>query len=136
MIDTILSYRPWGQGIEARCRARIFRREDGRAAVIVTELPDNPGMSVTNAAEWIATTLLHRYDLDPNDTIWIEHYPDRHPPGMEGERMFDETFDLIRFRWEDEGRHRAPMRLSPWARTPDWRHLDREEVEELVGRRL
>jgi len=134
MTDTILRCQPWGRGIGAKCRVRVSHREDGRAVVIFTELPDNPGMSVTNAAEWIATMLLHRYDLDLENTIWIEHYPDRHPPGQEGDWMFDETIALVEFQWEYG---RSPMRLSPWARAPNWKHLTREEIErDLVGRRL
>jgi hypothetical protein len=36
------------------CRLRVIRLPDSRVVAVVTEIPDNPGASVTNAAEHIA----------------------------------------------------------------------------------
>jgi hypothetical protein len=124
MIDTIVQYSPW-PGNDAKCRLQIFpssQQTTRRMVVIVTELPDNIGMSVTNAAELIATLAVKQYDLDPETMIWIEHYPDRHPPGREGDRMFDETFDMVTFRWE-----------GGTALTPQWKPSSRAHVEQLTG---
>src|SRR6266567_3180108 len=57
------------------CRIRVFK-EDDRRVVIATELPDNPGTSITNAAEMIATELWRRVGRLCEYT-WIEHYPER-----------------------------------------------------------
>lgn len=43
--------------------------------VIATELSDNPGVSVTNFAEGLATLVCRRFSIDPEKLIWIEHYP-------------------------------------------------------------
>jgi hypothetical protein len=97
---------------------------------IITELPDNPGKSVTNAMEWIATVVVHRFDLDPARTRWIEHYPDRHPSGREGDRVFDESFSLVSLGWE---RGRSPWgQPSPWASGVDWQPLTRAEVTRML----
>jgi hypothetical protein len=53
--DYIHSYKDAG-GRAARCRVRIYLPDDMRAApvVICSELPNNPGGSITNSAETIA----------------------------------------------------------------------------------
>jgi hypothetical protein len=48
---------------------------DGRTVVIATERPDNPGTSVTNAAEELASQVCQRFDIDPDKLVWIESYP-------------------------------------------------------------
>lgn len=116
-----LFYRPH-RGSEAHCDVRIVRRPGRRVVVIVTERLDNPGMSVTNAAERIATLIAQQHGLDPARTAWIEHYPDRHPPGMEGDRMFDESFDQITFDWD------AHLRAA----NPRWRRIDREQLQRQI----
>jgi len=142
LIDVMLQHTPWGQGIEARCRVRIYgltdSDDDDRLAqerepvvVIITELPDNPGKSVTNAMEWIATVVVHQFDLDPARTRWIEHYPDRHPPGREGDRVFDESFSLVSLGWEHA---RSPWgQPSPWASGVDWQPLTQADVTQMLS---
>jgi hypothetical protein len=76
-----------------RCRVRIFLPEepDRDAPVVVcTELPSNPGQSVTNAAEQIAAEVI-RAHLLPTPLVWIEHYP------PESTNRETETFDLVIF---------------------------------------
>lgn len=48
---------------------------DVRVAVIATELSDNPGMSITNAAEYAASEVCRQLEIDPYQLVWIEHYP-------------------------------------------------------------
>ena len=82
-----LYWKPSWQAIQATCGIEIFyhrcRTNDGemidRAVVVMTEPPDNSGMSVTNGVEQIATAVAIANQLDPATTVWIEHYPDRHP---------------------------------------------------------
>lgn len=111
-MDTLFSYKPDPFHREARCRIRFYQH-DGQQVVVATELSDNPGMSVTNAAEDIATQLVAQYGLDVDRLVWIEHYwyPD------EGH-----SFDQVRFTW-DNGK----------ASQPRWRRLTFEEAERLTG---
>jgi hypothetical protein len=79
-----------------RCRVRIFLPEepDRDAPVVVcTELPNNPGQSVTNSAEQIAAEVIRAHRL-PTPLVWIEHYP---PESTDWET---ETFglDLLQLR--------------------------------------
>src|SRR6185503_8773416 len=63
--------------ITARCRLRFFEAPTGDVVVVATELPDNPGMSITNAAEELAGTVCRDYGIDPERLVWVEHYPER-----------------------------------------------------------
>jgi hypothetical protein len=130
-VDRILHYKayPW-QGFTSACRVRIFLAQptlpELHSGVIVTELPENSGTSVTNAAETIATLVVRQYGLDPAHTVWVEHYPDRHPLQARCEQVYDanpdlpsiydESFDLLTFEWDGEGAHHPKWtRITPEA---------------------
>lgn len=55
-----------------RCRVRVYLpHEEGDAPVVIcSELPDNRGVSVTNAAERIAAEVIGRHGLAV--PVWIE----------------------------------------------------------------
>lgn len=55
--------------------------------VIVTERPDNKGMSITNAIEDIALKVCEVFSISYLNLVLIEHYPER--PGVCGEESFD-----------------------------------------------
>ncbi len=117
-----------------RCRARIFlpsEPERDLFVVVCSELPGNRGQSVTNAAERIAGSVIDALKL-PVPLVWIEHYP---PYTTDGR---SETFDLVVL---DHYEVREIMRaveegpikeIGP----PQWKSLDRESAEVLVGRPL
>ncbi len=107
-------------GPAAKCHVTVYDHLHG-TVVVMTEPPDNPGMSITNAVEAVATQVGAREGLDPARTIWLEHYPDRHPPGMERDRMFDESYDLVRFAW-----------AGLTATRPAWKRLDTDVADALM----
>jgi hypothetical protein len=82
-------------GCDSCCEIEVHRRSDGKYVFIATELPDNPGTSVTNFAEHLATAMRRQHGLKPEDVIWIEHYPE-----VEDRRK--ESFDLGRFAVEGD----------------------------------
>ena len=103
-------------GAQSFCGVTIVHRKAG-TTVKLTELPGNPGMSITNCFEVLATTLRKEYNLDPFQTVWIEHYLER-----DG---FPETFDAVHLGWE----HR---RGSMVARHPRWKRISLETVVNLM----
>ncbi len=112
-----------------RCRVRIFVPEEERDApiVICSELSNNPGQSVTNAAEQIAAEVIRSHRL-PTPLVWIEHYP------PESTNRETETFDLVIFSGY-EITERAPY-LGEGRLTigePTWKRLNRASVEVLIG---
>jgi hypothetical protein len=97
------------------CDIEAHRRSDGKYVFVGTELPDNPGTSVSNYAEHLATAMLGQYGLKPDQVIWIEHYPE-----ARGRRK--EDFDLVQF-LAVEG---EPFRMPAWTR------ITEQAVRELI----
>jgi hypothetical protein len=94
--------------------------------VICSELPNNPGGSITNSADVIAAGVIRANEL-PTHLVWIEHWPEESADGQE-------TFDLVVFS-SYEVAERATYLGETRARIGDatWKHLDRASVEVLVG---
>ena len=125
--DYIHPYKDAGGG-PAHCRVRIYLPDDMRDApvVICSELPNNPGGSITNSAEVIAAGVIRANEL-PTPLVWIEHWPEESADEQE-------TFELVVFT-SYEVAERAPYlgETKAWIGDATWRLLDRTSVEVLVG---
>jgi hypothetical protein len=125
--DYIHPYKDAG-GHPAHCRVRIYLPGDFRDApvVICSELPNNPGGSITDSAEVIAAGVIRANEL-PTPLVWIEHWPEESAEEQE-------TFDLVVFS-SYEVAERAPYLGETRARIGDatWKPLDRASVEVLLG---
>lgn len=77
-VETTYHYRGF-QGCHGKCGLRITPLRDGRVAVICTELPENPGTSVTNFAEGLAAMVCAEFGINPAKLVWIEHYAAQAP---------------------------------------------------------
>jgi hypothetical protein len=126
--DYIHPYKDAG-GRPSHCRVRIYLPDDDLDApvVVCSEVPNNPGGSITNSAEVIAAGVIRANEL-PTPLVWIEHWPKRSKDGG------IETFDLVvlsRF----EVIERAPYlgETRAWVGDATWKPLDRGSVEVLVG---
>ncbi len=73
------------------CGLAVIWLHDARTVVVATEREDNPGTSVTNAAELLATAVVKTFCLDPDKLVWVEHYA---PGRLHGRR---EDLDLVTF---------------------------------------
>lgn len=80
--------------------------------MIATELPDNPGMSLTNAAASVAMQVCQYYEISLKQLVWIEHYPE--------ETGHEETFDLVHFSFNN-----SLLNVEKWQR------LSRIEVDQM-----
>jgi hypothetical protein len=126
-----------------RCRIRIYDHTTKMPVIVCTELTDNPGQSITNAAEQIAAEVLenHPHIFDPfalvslagltydKPFVWIEHYED----GARGTPRDGATFCLVEFSHYEV---RGELRAGQWAKeigSPSWRPLNRGSVEALIG---
>ena len=121
--NSVFSYRGY-HGCRSLCRLRIYKPEDvagGPWVVIASELADNPGTSVTNACERIATAVWQKLERPASGMVFVEHYPDRAFIGAKP--LFVERYDLVGFQ------------IDPWhnLRAPRWRASCRNEIEELIG---
>jgi hypothetical protein len=98
--------------------------------VICSELPNNPGGSITNSAEVVAAGVIRANEL-PTPLVWIEHWPKESTEGGA------ETFDLVVFS-SYKVIERAPYlgETRAWIGEPTWKPLDRTSVEVLVGEKV
>ena len=94
--DDLLSYLWKGNGLTGQCRMRVFETPIGRT-VLFSELADNPGPSVTNAASAVIQAAAATLGISTDDAMWVEHYGDfSYTSGRGGE----ETFARMRFSQE------------------------------------
>jgi hypothetical protein len=126
--DYIHPYKDAG-GRLAHCRVRIYLPEEMHdvPVVICSELPNNPGGSITNSAEVLAEGVIRANEL-PTPLVWIEHWPKDTTEGGA------ETFELVVFS-SYKVIERAPYlgETRAWIGDPTRKPLDRASVEVLVG---
>ena len=75
--------------------------------VIVYEVKDNPGTSVTNAAEILANQVCKDFNLDVNKVIWIEE---------------NKGYALVDF-----------MKYGGKLRGPKWTYIDEKQLQEILN---
>jgi len=94
--------------------------------VVCSELPNNPGGSITNSAETIVAGVILANELI-TPLVWIEHWPEEITEGQE-------TFELVVFS-SYEVVERAPYlgETRAWIGDATWKRLGRATVEALVG---
>lgn len=96
----------------AKCGLEVFRFSKF-SLVIATELEDNPGTSITNMAEHLATQVCKDLGLPASSLVWVEQYPACGP--SYDRNVVEEHWDLTRFQ-VDVGsanfQHPAWFRLS------------------------
>src|SRR5438552_13682293 len=81
-------------GCDAWCALEILEGKDGKTVVIATEVKDNPGTSITNAAEHLAYWVCIEFSIDTSKLVWIEHYGYPAPGDW---RRHPRTYDLVTF---------------------------------------
>lgn len=106
-------------GAESRCRLRLFTaRPIQTITAIVSEIDDNTGTSVTNAASSLAAEICEDYGINPECFALVEHYPEARIGGS----TFDESYSRVNLSYaKGEGFTRL-----------DWTHLPVEEVARLT----
>lgn len=105
---------PWLR-TRGRCGCSVFFAGRARPGVIVvTELADNPGPSVTNSIEAIATHLENQLRLP---TLAGYHLVEHYPPNL----VRGSTFSLVEL-GHNGTRFQGPV----------WTHLTEEQFERLI----
>ena len=91
--------------------------------VIMTELADNTGASVTNSCEYIARQYAEQNNLSVKDLTFIERYDKRNYEF--GQRPFKGEFPIYALvTFTDNG---CKSKL-----TPNWKHLSSDEFNDLI----
>ena len=122
-----------------RCRLRLFDLTEGDSGkiphlrpivAVVSDLPGDklPAMktvSVRACISHVATTIVHRFKIEPNRMVLVEYYP-RGTYGQQAEKIIPEKYDIVDLKWHGEK-----------ALFPSWRPLKKpllDTVRELVAR--
>ena len=87
--------------------------------VIMTELADNAGASVTHSCEYIASQYTNRFELDLDRLIFVERYDRR--SYTNAETLKSDNLSLVSFK-------RAGSRLY----SPQWKHITAAELDVLI----
>ncbi len=118
-------------GDRSLCRIRLYLpQEDQDAAVVIcSELSDNTGTPVIQAAQQIAAEVIQHFRL-PSPPVWIEHHPQESTYGQE------DAFDLVAFaHYEVKDTLRRGI-LHQEIGQPTRKRLDRASVELLIGQEV
>ena len=116
-LDAVYAHPYFCPPFSSTCRIRIYETPSNHdllpTVFIATELSDNDGTSVTNAAEELATEVIRaqraRRGLsseDPRHTaVWVEQYP----AGMLVPIDFEEHLSVVSFEELPDGRLHDPI---------------------------
>lgn len=72
-VDTEYAFHNTVNKIQSICEIEVSKQERHQY-VIVTEIPDNPGMSICNAFEDLFKSVVKQFKLDPENLIWVERW--------------------------------------------------------------
>lgn len=124
----IVSYKVPHNQIEGLCGVSIFQEgSPDMAVVVLTEFERNPGMSVTNAVDIIATKVKRAFlsGVPHENIIWVERYEAKGSKIVGSTLTIGETFDLVTLSWID----------NAYA-APHWRPVGKERSAEDFWRML
>ena len=118
--DSIYNYRIPGHNIDSQCRLIVPSLDSTPVIsetirhgikVIVSELPDNPGMSICNVFKFLAHKICLEFEIDPHRLIYLEHWG-KWSAERGGYDRETEEYSLVEFQVKD-------YRLYQ----PNWRYL-------------
>lgn len=91
--------------------------------VIVTELNENQGTSITNMAEDLATKICKEFNILPENLVWIERYSE--DPTSFSKRLREGTYDLVSFDFKNgEFSH------------PTWKNISEDQFVQIEKKAL
>lgn len=114
------------------CHLEVLKQGEA-ALVIATELSDNPGMSITNSSEQLATAVVNKFKLNPEKMVLIERYNDEISYGVStglalphNRDTKHDNYSRATYTWGYEVYHETWV-----ASKAQWTHITAEEVERL-----
>ena len=81
--ESIFSWKTREDKVESRCYLRIYWLSFDKAVVIVSELSDNFGFSITDAGEELITLVCSHFKLTLSKIMWLEHFPTHNPQELD-----------------------------------------------------
>jgi len=111
-----------------------FYRGDPACVAVLTEVPGNPSLSLTNAISTIASTLAGRFSVNLRELVVFDVYP-RHGGRPAAWTRVSFTHDGTE-RAPGRGQWRREVAKNQFTSEPEWWSSSRREVERLVGAHL
>ena len=74
-VDTLFTWYSEIAQTDCQCRLRIYKITFDKAVIIASELPNNPGRSISDEALTLIHLVCYKFGQAPAKTMWIEHYP-------------------------------------------------------------
>ena len=116
-IDLLFAWYSKIANIECKCRLRIYEITFERFIVIVSELPDNLGPTITEEALTLIQLVSSKFSLEPTKTMWFRHYPKGYFHGYLKDREIYE-------------------RLMLFQESVCLQMIDKQQIEDLLGVKL
>ena len=108
-----------GQGmLPTTCNVAMVVAPSEQTVIIVTELEDNQGLSITNAAEILFVAITRFFGVRLHNVVWIEHYTHEEEEGI------DCTWELVTFKCNI-------VKGILKANDPDWRAMTPDDWQEI-----
>ena len=118
IFDDIMHWEGYGGKFNlaaGRCRLRLFDLSQGETGSIpqlksiIAVVSDLPGdkkivmkkVSVRSCISHVATTIVHRFAVDPGRMVLIEYCP-RETYGINQEKVIPEKYDRVILKWHDQ----------------------------------
>lgn len=108
-------------GVRGCCTLCVYQLRDSQILVIWSERSDNPGMSVTNAAETLAELVANELQLAPGLVVWVEHWPASLRPTIP--RSGQACWHQVEFNYVRETRSFDQRRNVSRYADPAWREM-------------
>jgi hypothetical protein len=102
-------------GCYSKCGYRL-EQTDKWTVLIVSELDDNPGTSITNAVEILFPQICEKLNLDPEKLVWVEHYSET--------PVYVEIWDVVTMDFEDN---------KPKLMSPKWERISTDDVRKICS---
>ena len=78
-VDTVFEWKSKGNHQANKCRIRIYWLTWETAIIIATDLQQNSSRQIASATQEIVRFATNFYNLAPNKTMLVEHYPVDNP---------------------------------------------------------
>lgn len=124
LYNGLYSYRYWGQ--VPTCHLRLMKTANRHIAIATqVSYPINTGVTVTWGWEHLATQIVEEFQLDPENTLFIEHWSELkdHLGIIQRERL-----DIVTFTWKRE----FLLWGRKYASDPQWKRMQPQKLLELI----
>ena len=74
-VDLLFTWHSEIAKTNCQCRLRIYKITVEKVIVIVSELPNNLGRTITHERVSLIHLVCNKFALKPTKTMWLEHYP-------------------------------------------------------------